>query len=159
MSPGGSGQRVPPKAGTLCLPLSASCSHPSEDSPGAGRSKWTSSNHVYIEDRGSRGKHPHSENSPISTSFCFVFNLSKIMCVNQAWRPVPVTPSLRRLRQARPCLRRKKKNDFHKADLSLQICLSFPVPAPGLSWPPGATSPLPLTYFAVFERELSMAGH
>lgn len=30
----------------------------------------------------------------------------------------------------------KKKNDFHKADLSLQICLSFPVPAPGLSWPP-----------------------
>lgn len=53
----------------------------------------------------------------------------------------------------------EKKNDFHKADLSLQICLSFPVPAPGLSWPPGATSPLPLTYFAVFERELSMAGH
>lgn len=30
----------------------------------------------------------------------------------------------------------EKKNDFHKADLSLQICLSFPVPAPGLSWPP-----------------------
>lgn len=36
----------------------------------------------------------------------------------------------------------KKKNDFHKADLSLQICLSFPVPAPGLSWPPLGLRPL-----------------
>lgn len=137
VSPGGSGQRVPPKAGTLCLPLPASCSHPSEDSPSAGWSKWTSSNHVYIEDRGSRGKRPHSKNSPISTSFCFVFNLFKIMCVNQAWRPVPVTPSLRRLRQARPCLRRKKKMISTELTFPCRFaCLSLSLPL-GSAGPPG----------------------
>lgn len=100
--PWGSGQRVPPKAGALCLPLSASCSHPS-----TGRNKWASSNHVYISDRGSRGRRPHSESSPISTLF-YLFKIVCV-CVNQAWWPVPVIPSLRRLRQARPCLRKKKK--------------------------------------------------
>lgn len=37
MSPWGSRQRVPPKAGALCLPPSASCSHPAEEQPSAGR--------------------------------------------------------------------------------------------------------------------------
>lgn len=90
-SPWGSGQRVPPKAGTLCLSLSASCLHPS-----TGRNKWASSNHVYISDRGSRGRRPHSESSPIST---LVLPIKNHVCVNQAWWPVPVIPSLRRLRQ------------------------------------------------------------
>lgn len=144
-SPWGSGQRVPPKAGALCLPLSASCSHPS-----TGRNKWASSNHVYISDRGSRGRRPHSESSPISTLF-YLFKIVCV-CVNQAWWPVPVIPSLRRLRQARPCLRKKKKNDFHKAGLSLSV------PAPGLSWPPSHV-PSSIDILAVFERELSSGGH
>lgn len=144
MSPGGSGQRVPPKAGTLCLPPSASCSHASEDSPVlAGTSGQAAITFILrTEGAGASALTARTHQSPLR----FVFNLLRIMCVNQAWRPVPVTPSLRRLRQARPCLRRKKKNDFHKADLSLQICLSFPVPDPGLSRAPRATSPLPLTY-------------
>lgn len=74
------------------------------------------------------------------------------VCVNQAWWPVPVIPSLRRLRQARPCLRKKKKNDFHKAGLSLSV------PAPGLSWPPSHV-PSSIDILAVFERELSSGGH
>lgn len=47
----------------------------------------------------------------------------------------------------------KKKNDFHKADLSL----SFPVPAPGLSWPPSHV-PSSVDILAVFERKLSYGG-
>lgn len=85
-----------------------------------------------------------------------LFYLFKIVCVNQAWWPVPVIPSLRRLRQARSCLRKKKKNDFHKAGLFLQISLS--VPAPGLSWPPSHV-PSSVDILAVFERELSYGGH
>lgn len=131
-SPWGSGQRVPPKAGALCLPLSASCSHPS-----TGRNKWASSNHVYISDRGSRGRRPHSESSPISTLF-YLFKIVCV-CVNQAWWPVPVIPSLRRLRQARPCLRKKKKMISTKLAFP---CLSLHPGSAGLP----ATSPLPLTY-------------
>lgn len=51
---------------------------------------------------------------------------------------------------------KKKKKDFHKAGLSLQISLS--VPAPGLSWPPSHV-PSSVDILAVFEREFSYGGH
>lgn len=55
--------------------------------------------------------------------------------------------------EAGKTLSKEKKNDFHKADLSL----SFPVPAPGLSWPPSHV-PSSVDILAVFERKLSYGG-
>lgn len=98
------------------------------------------------------GSCPHSKNSKISSLF---FYPSKIMCVNQAWWPVPVIPSLRRRRQARPCLR--EKSGFHKADLSLQTS-SFLCPCTsGRSWPPSHFL-LPLTYLLRSNTDFAMSG-
>lgn len=95
----GSGQRVPPKTGVLCLPLSTFCSRPSRGTGQCWPIKWTSSKHVCVEDGGSRGRCPHSKHSKVSIVF---FYPSKIMCVNQAWWLMPVLSTLRRLRQADP---------------------------------------------------------
>lgn len=149
----GSLPRLAPSA-SHCLPPAHT---PAEEQPSAGRIKWTSSNHVYSEDRGGGASAltARTHQSPVWLWFFFFFNLFKIMCVNQAWWPVPVIPSLRRLRQARPCLR-GKKNDFHKADLSLQISLSVPVP--GLSRPPGHI-PRPSTFLLCLNVNFPMVGH
>lgn len=91
----------------------------------------------FFEDRG-QGKCPHSKNSTVSILF---FYLSKIVCVNQAWWPVPVSPSLRRLRQARPCPGKTKESDAQRAALYLQassLSLSLHLWA---RWPPMVPSP------------------
>lgn len=120
------------------LALSATFRSRPAEQPSAGRNKWTSSKHVSIEDRG-QGKCPHSKNSTISILF---FKLSKIVCVNQAWWPVPVSLSLRRLRQARPCPGKTKESDIHRAALHLQVsCLSLTYTSLA-----SCRSPLPLTH-------------
>lgn len=68
--------------------------------------------------------------------FC-LFYLFEIMCVNQAWRPVPVSPSLRRLRQARPCLRKKKM-------ISTKLTFPCRFPVCPCTWAQLASQPRPL---------------
>lgn len=102
---------------------------------------------LYLRQR-KQGQAPHSESSPIST----LFYLFKIVCVCEPGMVASACNPITQEAEAGKALSKEKKNDFHKAGLSLSV------PAPGLSWPPSHV-PSSVDILAVFERELSSGGH
>lgn len=147
MSPRGSGQRVSPKTGILCLSLPTSAHAPAEEQASAGQIKWTSSEHVYVEDGGSRGQVP-SQQELKSLHFVFLPNQNHVCepgMVANACNPIT--------QETGKTLSKEKRSDSHKADPPLQISLSSPVLVPlgsaGLGHFPSSTDIL-----AVFAYEL-----
>lgn len=148
MSPWGSGQRVPPKAGALCLPLSASCSQPQRWPEQVGKQQSC----LYLGQR-EQGQAPSQQELANLHSVCFTYSK---LCVCEPGMVASACNSITQEAEAGKTLSKEKKKDFHKAGLSLPISLS--VPAPGLSWPPSHV-PSSTDILAVFERELSYGGH
>lgn len=101
--------------------------------------KWTSSEHVYVEDGGSRGQVP-SQQELKSLHFVFLPNQ------NHACEPGMVADACNPITQETgKTLSKEKRSDSHKADPPLQISLS----SPGLGHFPSSTDIL-----AVFAYEL-----
>lgn len=141
LSPRGSGQRVPPKTGVLCLPLSTFCSRPSRGTGQCWPIKWTSSKHVCVEDGGSRGRCPQQA---LKSLHCVFLPIQNHVC-----EPGMVVDACTLYTQeteaGRPCLKRKEVIPT-KVTLPFAGFLSSPVFVPLGSAGLLATSPLPLTY-------------
>lgn len=104
MSPWGSGQRVPPKAGALCLPLSASCSQPQRWPEQVGKQQSC----LYLGQR-EQGQAPSQQELANLHSVCFTYSK---LCVCEPGMVASACNSITQEAEAGKTLSKEKKKRF-----------------------------------------------